>query len=249
MVGKKMNAHFSHPNFLNNKLTNIVSPYTEEDLKRQLYEVVDQGHYKSGLAGKDKEMTILDCGANIGIASLYFQPHAKVIYACEPNADYYQYLLQNTKDYENILPFNVAVGTFNGSDTLFASGEATHAESFFAQGKVRETVKCVTFDKFFENNNIEHLDLLKIDVEGAEYPIFCSEGFTKVASKIDGIVGEAHYVDQFIPAFIPTILEEQGFKVKFESIKNMWKKISYTLSNGQTKEYNLELQTIFTARR
>ena len=52
----------------------------------------------------EKVDVILDCGANIGLASIYFAnkyPSAKII-AVEPESTNFEMLLRNTEDYSNI---------------------------------------------------------------------------------------------------------------------------------------------------
>ena len=102
---------------------------------------------------------------------------------------------------------------------------------------------------FFEEHNIEHVDLLKIDTEGAEYLILPSPGFARVASKIDYIIGEAHYVDcQLIPDFIPATLKEHGFTCEFLPIDNMY--LTFDIdTNGEKRSYKIHKQTLFFAKR
>lgn len=243
-----MYYEFNHSKIKKGKKLKIFCPYDKKELERQLSEIFQDEHYKAGLRKKD--MIVIDCGANIGMASIYFAPYAKIIYALEPNHEYYSCLVENTKDYPNIKTFNQAMGIFNGTDILISMENDPRAESFYGNGTIQEKVECVTFDKFLEDNKLDHVDLLKIDTEGAEYPLFCSEGFRKVAPKIDFIVGESHYVGHFIPDFIPLMLKDAGFEAKFEDILNMFKTASYFDPNlKKDKIYKIELKTIFSAER
>jgi FkbM family methyltransferase len=56
-----------------------------------------------------------------------------------------------------------------------------------------ERVKTMRFDTFMRENNIDEVDFVKFDVEGAEDMILRSEGFLNVAPKIKAIEVEFHF--------------------------------------------------------
>lgn len=230
------------------KTTNIYHDYDKRYFDTQFAEIFQEEHYKSGLK---KDAVYLDLGANIGLSVLYFKDYAKKIYAVEPNSDYFNFLKENTKDLKNVECFNVGIGAGNGLAYLYGNPGEERTETIFGQGENKMPFTMLTIDKFFEDNKIEHIDVLKIDVEGSEYPIFMSEGFRKVANKIDYIIGEAHFATNLRPEYLPTILEEYGFKVKFFPFKNMFNAYSMIDGNGKkvTKEYKTYSQTVFEAYR
>ncbi len=210
----------SHPDLNNGEKTDIIHDYDQEYFKTQFGEIFEEGHYKSGR--RKKNVIYLDLGANIGLSALYFKDYAKKIYAIEPNNTYFQFLKENTKDLKNIECFNIGIGIDNGKAYLTANPGEFRAESIFGEGEEQQEFQMMTIDKFFEENKIEHVDVLKIDVEGSEYPIFMSEGFSKVADKIDYIIGEGHFKSNLMPSYIPEILKEYGFKVKFFPYENIF---------------------------
>lgn len=66
-------------------------------------------------------------------------------------------------------------------------------------------METLTLEDFFKQNNIDHVDILKIDAESAEYEIF-KDTFKNIADKIDCIIGEDH-----IGGALEPILKGYGF--------------------------------------
>lgn len=176
-------------------------------------EIYIEGLYIDILNTK-KDMTIMDLGANLGIVTQYMLANAKKIYAIEPSTEHFE-ALQANKDYnkwDNVELFNVAFADKDGEMKLnyLPANRTSHSlVNDYRQGG--QTVKTVAFDTFFEQNKIDHIDFVKSDVEGAEDLIYRSEGFLKVAPKIDSIMMEMHY-----PTF-PKLVEHMmslGYKAR-----------------------------------
>ena len=125
---------------------------------------------------------ILDIGSHIGYHSIYYSkinPHAKIM-AFEPQKMVFNLLEENIKlnSLQNILPLNFAVSNKSGKFSLSKSisdgqnaGETIEygTEKNFnlggvSLGKDGEEVNTITIDSL----NVEGLDFVKIDVEGAE---------------------------------------------------------------------------------
>ncbi len=117
---------------------------------------------------------IIDCGANIGMATLGFKERypRSTILAFEPSKKTFELLERNVRDnkLQNVHIRNVALGEREGKITLFS--EKTKRGSLVAsvireriQNDVeKEEVNVVTLSSFIKKK----VDLLKIDVEGAE---------------------------------------------------------------------------------
>ena len=63
---------------------------------------------------------------------------------------------------------------------------------------------------FFKKNRIKEVDILKIDVEGAEKEIFEADDFPLVADKIKLIIGEIHSSADSVR----DTLKKNGFRIK-----------------------------------
>lgn len=121
--------------------------------------------------------TVIDIGANIGYYSLITGNILKnngMIYSFEPSLKNYTRLLENIalNNFSNIIPINKALSNEEIKRNLYISDSknwgmtrfSTH-ESF--KGEM-ELVDCIKFDNFAKENAIKTVDLIKIDVEGAE---------------------------------------------------------------------------------
>lgn len=238
----------THKNINGGKETVFSTPFTEKETKDQLYEIFEKEHYKAGKVKRD--MVVVDVGANIGLTSYYFKDWAKVIYALEPSKDCYEALCENVKSYSHIKPFNIGLAHKDMMELLRSNDKGEIPQSLFGNGQKIELATFLPISTFVEDHNIDHIDLLKIDTEGAEYIIFPSASFEKVAPKIDYIVGEAHYVNShLVPDFIPVILKNYGFKTHFLPIRNYILNMYYDRENGSRKNYKLIKKTLFFATR
>jgi len=133
---------------------------------------------------------ILDVGANIGLASIYFAnkyPDAKII-AIEPEGSNFELLEKNVDPYSNITPIQAALWGMNESISLVDPGldkcgfmtqkegakEKNLGDILAKKTDIlaRHQVPGMTVDKIMEDYNLLEVDILKIDIEGAEKEVF-----------------------------------------------------------------------------
>jgi FkbM family methyltransferase len=121
---------------------------------------------------------IIDAGANIGLASVFFAnkyPEAMIV-AIEPERSNFDVLKKNTAGYSRIKSLNAALWKHNGSISLFDSGEGNHAFQTLenpANGKQNGgMVQALTVDSIMKQFGFDQIDVLKIDIEGAEKEVF-----------------------------------------------------------------------------
>lgn len=181
-------------------------------------EIFRDGVYEPYLAGK-RDLVIADIGAHVGLFSLYASPYAKIIYAIEPSLEHFQNLIAMVKynNLENVKPFRLAIFNENKTFPLFHNKNRTmFSLSMYVDDKSTppEMVEAVRLDKFFEDNKIDHVDFMKLDIEGSEAEVFGGDGFAKVAEKIDTIVYELHAWTNRNPNQIKFSLEQRGFEVQ-----------------------------------
>lgn len=116
---------------------------------------------------------IIDAGANIGLASLYFNnrfPHA-TIYAMEPDHKNYQALQHQVSDIAAVKTFRVAL--WKEKEMLSLQSAGADAWGIQVQsGKANADVQGIDLTSFMHEQKIEIVDLLKIDIEGAEVELF-----------------------------------------------------------------------------
>lgn len=136
------------------------------------------------------KLTVIDIGAWQGDYSYYCLPFADIIYAIEPDPVPYQILEDTVKQFglqDKIKTFRLAINNRNGEVGMVFSHEGGSAFS-----KDGTLVECKTLATFIKENEIEKVDIIKIDVENAEYDIFKSEDFAEVSNRIKYIIGEVH---------------------------------------------------------
>jgi FkbM family methyltransferase len=158
---------------------------------------------------------ILDCGAHVGLASIYFAtkyPNSSV-HAFEADPAIAKMLTENINSFGlrmvNVHPQAVWINEegvcFNksGDDSGFISDE---------KPENIEKVSSIRLKKFIEN---QHVDLLKLDIEGAEYDVIkdCDEALANVKS----IIIEVHKFRDHNGSLgeILGILEKNNFEYTF----------------------------------
>lgn len=137
---------------------------------------------------------IFDCGANIGMTSVFYAtrfPQAKII-SIEPETTNFELLKKNTKQYSNINIYQN--GLWNKSATLKVEDNG-HGEWGFTVKEVPNGtpggVKAVSIPDLMQQQQVNHIDILKIDIEGAEKELFDSNYQTWLP-KVKVIVIELH---------------------------------------------------------
>ncbi|MBC9813781.1 FkbM family methyltransferase [Crocinitomicaceae bacterium CZZ-1] len=141
-----------------------------------------------------KPKLIVDLGAYIGLSALYYAetyPDAKII-CVEPEDSNFELLRSNTERLRQVELINAGVWSKNAGLRIknkevekwaFSLEEVPEGEEY--------DVFAVTIDSILAKSGCDRIDILKIDVEGAEKQLF-SEGFEKWIDKVDVIVVELH---------------------------------------------------------
>lgn len=119
---------------------------------------------------------IIDGGANVGKYSLLINkycPNAKV-YAFEPVKNTFNTLKENTVAHNNIIPINKGLFKEECTTEINMFDSSTHSSIYSIKGlnyesTGKQTIELIKGDDFVKVHNIENIDLLKIDIEGAEY--------------------------------------------------------------------------------
>lgn len=158
-------------------------------------EIYLDGIYTDVLNQK-KDMVIMDIGSNVGLVTHHMRNYAKKIYAIEPSPENFAALKKN-KEYngwDNVELFNAAIADRDSEMVIHSLSNNRTCNSIINDyGQGGTPVKTYAFDTFMEENNIDVVDFVKCDVEGAEDMILRSEGFKKVAERVKTIEVEFHY--------------------------------------------------------
>jgi FkbM family methyltransferase len=139
--------------------------------------------------------TILDVGANVGFTSIFFAnryPQSR-IFAVEPEESNFRALLGNVKPYQNIVPIRAAVWNKRGKVQIRNRQAEKWAfqVSEWEKGASSSMVDALTIDDLIKITGANTVDVLKIDVEGAEVEV-CGENAEDWPGKVCVIVIELH---------------------------------------------------------
>ena len=125
--------------------------------------------------------TIVDLGANTGLAAMFFTlryPGARVI-AVEPELANYQILCRNTRDLGTVEAVHAAIWS---DDTTLSVETTDQAGARLADwgfqtkdvpaGPNAQRVEALGMQSLLHRFNLHRVDLLKVDIEGAEHELF-----------------------------------------------------------------------------
>jgi FkbM family methyltransferase len=145
---------------------------------------------------------IFDVGADIGMVSLYISegnPAAR-IFSFEPSKHSFPILLNTVKTNKNlsIIPLKLAVSAKSSVESFYYSPENSVVSSLKPRpGFIEELVAVTSIEDFCVQNNLDKIDLLKIDVEGFESQVIAGLGeqitnsrpmiFAEVLSEANGM--------------------------------------------------------------
>lgn len=137
---------------------------------------------------------IFDLGSNVGFSVIYFAlkyPDVK-IYGFEPDPNVFLKLKKNISTFNNVEIFNLAVAGQDGERDFFIYPDKTISSSLTKRLDDQIAIKITSkrVDTLINDLKIDKIDLMKIDVEGAEYEIFSN---LKQRKKIAAIIGELHF--------------------------------------------------------
>jgi FkbM family methyltransferase len=136
---------------------------------------------------------VVDAGSNIGLAAIDFAlrcPRARIV-AIEPDPTALAKLVRNVRPFPQISLARVALGASPGLRT-FWSGPATWASGFSrtASHQAQIVVPTKTLDQVLIEAGIsDDIDILKLDIEGAEREVLSS--FTGLGGTRT-VIGEVH---------------------------------------------------------
>lgn len=134
--------------------------------------VIRKREYEVALANTPD--VIVDAGANIGLAAIWFAsrfPNAR-IFALEPEPSNYELLCRNAAPYPGIVPIQAALWSESGTIGLTDPGTGHWGFRSVAGATGNIGVAAVSITDLLARYGVDQIDLLKIDIEGAELEVF-----------------------------------------------------------------------------
>jgi FkbM family methyltransferase len=187
---------------------------------RMFYEIFWEQAYRLPFEALTEPAVIVDAGANIGMAALYFSilyPRAQ-IFCIESDPHNFEWLEKNlAREGERVVLIEAALYDRDGEVPLARERWAYNSKIDEGDGKEEQdgenerdgpvSVKAMKLDTLLDRYGLEKIDLLKIDIEGAEEKLFAAE--TGWLARVGTILIEVHR-----PEAVGTIgkkLMENGF--------------------------------------
>jgi FkbM family methyltransferase len=172
--------------------TTDVDTFLEVFVRRE-YDLAGSKRASRG-ARKHTIASIVDGGANVGYTSLFFTrayPDAHII-AVEPDASNFALLVRNTQPYPNITPLHGALWPHAGSLRI-SNPQAEHWAFQVQEADTADpgSIRAFTIPDLLALTENTHIDLLKLDIEGAEKELFTS-GAASWLPHVDLIAIELH---------------------------------------------------------
>lgn len=154
------------------------------------YSRIDEGAYEYDKVILNEGDVVFDCGANIGVFSSVAAFKKCTVYAFEPAPNTIEYLKKTQHFYPesiNICPYALSNSEGYVNFEVADNGNSeNHMVNENLTDKQTIKVKMTTIDRFVKENNIEKVDFIKADIEGAERFMLkgAKETLAKFAPKI-----------------------------------------------------------------
>jgi FkbM family methyltransferase len=193
------------------KILNLINPYSNNIFSFLKFKIIGVGNRKiSYLINEiflnneyyfkcdNKTPFIIDCGSNIGISILYFKylyPNCEII-GFEANPYTYEVLQKNVfqNDLKNVKINNLALSNSKSELKFYIDesnyGSLTGSINSNRGGKKELIVNADKLSNYI--NNIDTIDLVKMDVEGAEFNIINDLFNENLISKVNQYIIEYH---------------------------------------------------------
>lgn len=176
-------------------------------------------------------VNIIDAGANVGFASLFFKlkyPKSRIALV-EIESENVKMIEKNLKGLNDIKIYHK--GLFN-KIAFFKVEDPFHASNSFVikevSGNEAYDIESTTVDEIMAENNFQTVDILKIDIEGAEKDLF-EKDYESWLPKVKIVMVETH--DRMVPGCAFAVMNAMH-KYNF---------MLYTTAEGTMFYYNMNL--------
>jgi FkbM family methyltransferase len=203
----------------------IISDGQKNNLSLVFYEICTNNLYHNDFVTVQEGDVVVDIGFNFGIFAyhtLNFNPSK--IYGIEPNVAVSNYFKNIIRD-ERVKIYDSAMGDYDGEIEFFENedtGMSTICDDLNLSGKKTSyKVPIMTLRTLVEKEQIDSIDYLKVDCEGAEFSIFESIDEEFLKNKIKKIAIEYHRIpsDSKVQSLISK-LGQNGFEVRINGQEN-----------------------------
>lgn len=174
--------------------------------------------------------TIIDVGAYHGS---FAQEVLKInkdlfVHVFEPFTESYQVIKEKFNGHSSVIINHAAVSdvkgtavlninSFKETNSLLASSEVNESINALTKSQSAETVNVVRLDEYCIENNIGHIDLIKIDTQGNSYAVLKGMEYLLKNKKVDYLYVEAEFVEIYknekLFSEIELLMRDMGYSI------------------------------------
>lgn len=174
----------------------IMKPILKDNLKNHI-SFLDEDIFLN------KNAVIIDCGANIGDITSIFTQYGAHVYSFEPTTSTFKILQNRFSKHNNVTCFKNAVWNKNGqlkfyhhewskyNEIHWSNGNSLLKKKKNVNGNDYEIVEAIDIVEFIKSLN-KNIDLIKIDIEGAEIEVINHIIDSGIIHKVNKILCEVH---------------------------------------------------------
>jgi FkbM family methyltransferase len=155
-------------------------------------------------------------------------PNAKII-CVEPDSDNFEALKKNLNSYTGVEAINAGLWHLDTKLNVVDKYNAGYSAMTVEEDPMKGNVRAVTVDGLMQAHGLDHIDVLKIDIETSENEVF-SKNYESWLPKVKVIIIELH--DWLRPGCS---------RVFFEAVHQCWKNYSYSVCGENTVLENKDL--------
>ena len=169
---------------------------------------INQGMYQRFFNGR-QDLAVIDCGANIGLWSIYAQDSCKKLIAVEPGPHNVYVLQQLTQGMDNIVCDMSAMSMEDGEIQMnIHSSPTCNSILYETNTDLSITVQTKTIETIMRDHDLEFVDFVKCDIEGAELLAITADTLEPVKDRIGRWLIEVHQSDTHTGTVWPGNLEQ-----------------------------------------
>ena len=158
---------------------------------------------------------ILDLGSNIGltIADYKIKYPNSIIYGYEMDKENYDLAVENSRKFSNVNLFNKAVWT-KKSVITYQNNDISDAYSIDVNYSAKGVqIECLSIPDILVENSIGFVDILKMDIEGAELEIFYNQNLSWLSIIKSFNIEFHHQTEEQMNKHL-TLFRNYGFEAK-----------------------------------
>lgn len=189
--------------------------------------VNDNGDYTHRLNYKlDENSIVFDIGGYRGwFTEQINNKFGSKILCFEPIPEYANAIRNRFLSFENIKVFTLAISDKNEKSIIYINNDSSSTN---IESNNPIEIECITLDEVMNNNNIQNINLIKINIEGDEYPLLEYMLKNNLIEKCENIQIQFHnFIDNYKERYNSIILElnkTHHLTYHYEFIWENWQK-------------------------